>query len=411
MSQIVPANHSESLPGSGNDAPDIILQYWSIIQRHKKFIAIVTLVAMVLAGSITVFVLPKIYESTVTLAPQIASEMGGGLSSILSNAIGGADKAASSLGISLPGAPATPTDMLLAILKSRVMADAVIEKFKLKELYDIETMDKTRKALEGFTSISLTKEKVIKVVVEDTDPQRAADIANFYVSELDRLNQTVIVSKAAHTRKFLQNQLQEAQNKLRQSEEALKEFQTANKAIGMEAQANGLFEATAAIQNQIMAQQIELEIKESFLSQNNPEMERIRSIISELRKQLVALDTGKSGKGMLRGDRLQPALTAVPTLALQYGRLLREVKEQEALMMLMSAEYQQARYSEAQDTPTVQVLDQAVPAELKSRPSGTINTVFAGLAAMIFAICRALWVESRDRRKTGSLERGLDKAA
>ena len=407
----MPANHSESLPDNGDGAPDIIMQYWGVIRRRIMSIAIITVGAMVLAGSITVFVLPKIYESTVTLAPQVESGMGGGLSNILASAIGGADKAASSLGISLPGAPATPTDMLLAILKSRVMADAVIEKFKLKELYEEETMDKTRKALAGSTSISLTREKVIKVVVEDEDPQRAADMANFYASELDRLNQTIIVSKAARTRKFLQNQLQEAQPKLRQAEEALKEFQTANKAFAMESQSLGLFEATAAIQNQIMAQQIELEIKESFLSQNNPEMERIRTIISELRKRLTALDTGKSGKGMLRGDRLQPALTAVPTLALQYGRLLREVKEQEALLMLMSAEYQQARYLEAHDTPTVQILDRAVPADLKSGPSGTINTLFAGLAAMIFSVCWALWVENRDRRKTDPVEIGLDKAA
>ena len=410
MSQIMPANHSESLPGREDGAPDIG-QYWQIIQRHKMLIAKVTVGAMVLAGSITVFLLPKIYESTATLVPQLESETGMGLSGLLANAAGGVDKAAQSLGISLPGAPATPTDMLLAILKSRVIADALIEKFNLKELYDIETMDKTRKALTAATSISLTKEKVIKVVVEDEDPQRAADMANFYVSELDRLNQTVNTTKAAHTRKFLQNQLQETQKKLVQAEEALKEFQTANKAIAMEAQSHGLFDAAAAIQTQIVAQQIELEIKDSFLSQNNPEVERVRSVINELRKQLAALETGKNGKGMLRGDRLNPAVTAVPALALQYGRLLRDVKEQETMLMLMSTEYQQARYLEAHDTPTVQILDSAVPAEVKSRPSGVINTLCAGFVALILSVWRAFWLESRERRKAGSIEMELEKAA
>lgn len=411
MSQIVPANHSGSPTGLAEGAPDILLQYWSMIRRRIKFIALVMLSAMIIAGAVTVFLLPKIYESTVTLAPQVDSGMGGGLSSILAKAAGGVENAANSMGISLPGAPATATDMLLAILKSRVMADAVIEKFNLKELYEEETMDKTRKALAGSTAISLTREKVIKVVVEDEDPQRAADMANFYVSELDRLTQTVNVTKAAHTRKFVQNQLLEAKKKLRQSEDLLKEFQTANKAIAMDAQSHGLFEAAAAIQNQIMAQQIELEIKESFLSPSNPEVERIQSIINELRKQLANLDTGKAGKGMLPGDRLNPAVSAVPALALQYGRLLREVKEQEAMVMLLSAEHQQARYLEAHNTPTVQVLDSAVPAEIKSRPSGTINTLFAGLAAGIISVCLALWMESRDRRKVGSIAMELDKAA
>lgn len=59
MSQIAPANHSEPLPDNGDGAPDIILQYWRIILRRKIPIAMITFGAMILAGSITVFVLPK----------------------------------------------------------------------------------------------------------------------------------------------------------------------------------------------------------------------------------------------------------------------------------------------------------------------------------------------------------------
>jgi tyrosine-protein kinase Etk/Wzc len=409
MSQMMPPNYSETLPNSGDGAPDIV-QYWRMIRHRKKFIAKVTVGAMVLAGSLSFFLLPKIYESTASLAPQLETEKGLGLSSLLA-AAGGVDMAAQNLGISLPGAPATPTDMFLAILKSRVMADSLIGKFNLKEVYDQPIMDKTRKALAGSTSISLTKEKVIKVVVEDEDPQRAADMANFYVSELDRLNQTVNVSKAAHSRKFLQNQLQETKKKLTQAEEALKEFQTANKAIAMQAQSQGLFEAAAAIQAQIMAHQVQLEVMDSYLSQNNPEMERVRSSINELRKQLAALDTGKSGKGMLHSDRLNPAINAVPALVLEYGRLLREVKVQETLFTLISSEYEQARYSEARDTPTVNVLDPAVPAELKSRPITTLNALIGGIMGMIIGVLLAFWLESQDRRKAGHIETVLEKAA
>ena len=409
MSQIVPANHSESLPDSGDGAPDI-MRFWRRIRHRKKLMAMVTFGVTMIAMTMSLLT-PKSYQSTTLLLPQLeAMRGGGGLAGILASA-GGLEGAAKNLGISLPGAPATDVELFMAILKSRTMADTLIKKFNLQEVYGLEQMIDTRRRLEAGTSITMSKEKAVKIVVEDTSPQRAADIANAYVSELDRLNQTLNVTKTAHTRKFLENQLQETQKKLRQSEEALKDFQTANRAISMEAQSQGLFEATAAIQNQIMAQQIELEIKESFLSPNNPEVERIQSIINELRKQLAALDTGKSGKGMLRGDRLQPAIAKVPTLALEYGRLLRDVKVKETLYALLASEYEQAKYQEARDTPTVEILDLAIPAERKSHPINSLNTLMGAIAGMILSVLLALFLEYRDRKKTRSTEMELEKAA
>jgi tyrosine-protein kinase Etk/Wzc len=409
MSQIVPSNHSESLPGNSDNAPDI-MRYWRMIRHRKKLMALVTFVVTMIAMTISLLT-PKSYQSTTLLLPQLEAMRGGlGLSGILASA-GGLEGAARNLGISLPGAPATDVELFMAILKSRTMADIMIKNFNLQEVYGVEEMTEVRKRLEAWTTITMSKEKAIKIVVEDTSPQRAADMANAYVSELDRLNHTLNVTKAAHARKFLQKQLEETQVKLRQSEEALKEFQTANRAISMETQSHGLFEATAAIQNQIMAQQIELEIKGSFLSQNNPEVERISSIINELRKQLAALDTGKTEKGMLRGDRLQPAISKVPTLALEYGRLLRDVKVQETLYTLIAAEYEQTKYQEARDTPTVEILDMAIPAERKSHPINSLNTLVGGVVGVIFSVLLAFFLEYRDRRKTGSIEMELEEAA
>jgi uncharacterized protein involved in exopolysaccharide biosynthesis len=409
MSQIMPANHSESLPGSGDGAPDI-MRHWQKIRHRKKLMAKITVGAMMLA-TVMSLLSEKSYQSTTMLLPQLEAMQGGfGLSGMLA-AAGGIEGAAKNLGISLPGAPATDIELFLAILKSRTMADALIKKFNLQEVYEEEKMIDTRKRLEGWTSITVTKEKAIKIVVEDTSPQRAADIANAYVSELDRLNQTLNVSKAGYSRRFIENHLKETTKTLRQAEEALEEFQTKNKAVSMESQSHALIEAAAMIQGQIMVQQVQLEVMDTYLSPNNPEMERVRSSINELRKQLGALDSGKSGKGMLRGDRLHPAIAAVPALALQYGRLLRAVKVQETLYGLLSSEYEQARYQEARNTPTVEILDLAIPAERKSHPITTLNMLMGGVMGMIFSVLLAFWLEYRDRKKAGPTEMVLERAA
>jgi len=343
------------------------------------------------------FLLPKIYESTATLLPQLESNNGVGLGALFAS--GAASSAAQSLGISLPGSPATPTDVFTAMLKSRIMADDIIRRFDLMEHYETKTMHDARGSLEGATRIVVTKEKVIKVAVEDRDPQLASDIANFYVSNLDRLNQTLSVSKARENRKFIEQRVAETQTALVKVEDALKEFQTQNRTVAIEAQSKAMIEATAMIQAQIMAQEVQLQVMGSYLSSNNPEIARVQSSISELRKQLQIMETGKSGKERLPGDRLRPAITSVPTLALEYGRLARDLKVQETLYALLISQYEQAKLTEARDTPTVQVLDPAIPAERKSRPKILLNVLIAGILSLFVGLFWAFVRGALDRRK------------
>lgn len=345
--------------------------------------------------------MPKIYESTATLLPQLESNTGLGLGTLLASSAAGS--AAQSLGISLPGAPATPMDVFLAMLKSRIMADDVVRELNLMQRYEKTTMQDTRKALEGATSIVVTKEKVIKITVEDKDPKMASDIANLYVTNLERLNQTLSVSKARENRKFIEQRLKETQNALVKVENNLKEFQTQNRTVAIEAQSRAMIEAAATIQAQIMAQEVQLQVMGTYLSAEHPEVSRVQSSLAELRKQLRIMESGKSGKERMAEDRLRPAITSVPALALEYGRLARDLKVQETLYALLMSQYEQAKIAEARDTPTVQVLDPAIPAERKSRPSIRLNVFIAGMLSLLIAICWTFLREAINRQKSQML--------
>lgn len=369
---------------------------WSVISRHGKLIATLTLGSMLIALIVSML-LPKTYESTTALLPQLESKEGGALTALLTaTAAGGM---AQNLGIGLPAIPTTPTDIFVAILKSRVMADDVIARFNLMDRYDEPTMLQTRDELTERVRITVSKEKVIKVVVEDHDPRVAADMANFYVANLERLNRTVNVSKASQNRAFIERRLGETQVNLTKTEEALRDFQTKNKAVAVEAQSKVMIEAAATIQGQITAQEVQLQVMSSYLSQDNPELARVRSSIEELRKQLSVMESGKGGKGMLPGDRLHPAMITVPELALQYGRLFRELKVQETLYTLLTSQYEQAKITEARDTPTVQVLDPAIPADRHSRPRLILNVSLAAVSGFCVALLVAYVVNSRNRTK------------
>jgi uncharacterized protein involved in exopolysaccharide biosynthesis len=394
---------SRSGQSNQTDEPSLF-DYWQVIYRRWK--PIVSFCTVVVGATMVVsFMLPKIYESTASLLPQLESNsgMGMGLGALLSS--GAAGSAAQSLGISLPGAPATPTDVFMAMLKSRIMADDIIRQFNLMEYYEKKTMQDTRVALEGATRIVVTKEKVIKITVEDKDPKLAADITNYYVSNLDRLNQTLSVSKARENRKFIEQRVAETKETMVKVENALKDFQTENRTVAIEAQSKAMIEAAAMIQAQIMAQEVQLQVMGTYLSPDHPEVARIQSSLAELRKQLRMMESGKGGgKERMSDERLHPAITSVPALALEYGRLMRDLKVQETLYALLISQYEQAKLTEARDTPTVQVLDPAVPAEKKSRPRISINMLIAGILSLMIAIFWAFFRESLDRRKALVLE-------
>jgi uncharacterized protein involved in exopolysaccharide biosynthesis len=369
-----------------------LLDYWDIVVRHQRFIGGFCLAGM-LATLIVSLLLPDVYESTASVLPQLEAKENSALAALLTAT--GASGMAQNLGLGLPTMPTTPTDVFVAILKSRLMADEVITRFNLRERYGEDTIVETREDLADRVRITVTKEKAIKVAVEDHDPEIAADMANFYVASLDRLNRTVNVSKAGQNRAFIERRLAETVENMGKAEEALREFQTKNKTVAVEAQSKVMIEAAAILQAQITAQEVQLQVIGTYLAQDNPEVARVRSSIEELKKQLYIMESGKDGKGMFPGDRLHPAMITVPELALQFARLFRQVKVQETLFTLLTSQHEQAKIAEARDTPTVQILDPGIPADKRTRPRPLLYTAIAGVFMLVCGILLAFFREYR----------------
>lgn len=397
MSRLVEPPQVVTVSSVGNGVSLSSNDLWSVLSRRQDVIGIILLISVLGALGVSVFLLPKVYESTATLLPQLDSKEGGSLAALLTAT--GAGGMAQNLGVGLPGIPTTPTDVFVAILKSRTMADEAITKFNLMTVYGERTMHDTRVELAERVRITLSKEKVIRVTVEDRDPQMAADIAAYFVTNLDRLNRILNVSKASHNREFIERRLAETQVSLVKTEEALRDFQTKNKAVAIEAQSKAMIEAAAMIQGQITGYEVQLQVMSAYLSPEHPDLTRVRSSLEELKKQLSLMEVGKDGKGILSVGRLHPSMITVPDLALQYGRLFRELKVQETLYALLTSQYEQAKITEARDTPTVQVLDAPVRADKSIKPRVFFNTVVAGVMGLGFAIAFAYMLEGRTCRK------------
>ena len=77
-------------------------------------------------------------------------------------------------------------DLIVGVLKSRAVAQAVSERFGLMARFKVRYAGDAIKRLQDATTVAISREGVVSVIVEDSDPKLAANMANSYVEEVDR---------------------------------------------------------------------------------------------------------------------------------------------------------------------------------------------------------------------------------
>jgi len=375
-----------------------LLDYWRVIWKYKWLIGILCSTS-VIAAMIFGLLSPKIYESTTTII--IPNESGGGG---LLSAIGASGIAKQMTGISLPSF--TPNrDVFISILKSRILAQTLVDKFNLKDYYKALHIENAINAIISATNVSLSKEGVIEIKVEDVDPKMAADLANGYPKHLDRLMAHYGTGAAGRQRRFIVAQLTKTKADLQKAEETLRKFQEKNKAISIKEQARGAIAAAGQIKGEIMASEVHLQVIRNFATDSNPQVIRLERKIAELKHQLarVQYDTidlpgVTANPGHPKADIYLPP-AQFPKVGLALARLTRDLKVQEEVYMLLTQQLEQSEIAEAKDTPVVQVLDRAVPALRKSKPKIKLQMVLAGAVSLFFGIFLAFFLEYIQRQK------------
>jgi uncharacterized protein involved in exopolysaccharide biosynthesis len=372
-----------------------LLDYCRVVRKHTTLIVSLFLVAVLATLGYSLW-LPDVFESTATI---LTPDERGGRSLGLATALAASGVAQTIPGLSLPSL--TPQrDSFVSILKSRTMGQDVVQHFDLQERYQAAFLSDAVRRLARMTTVTLAKDGVISVRVEETDPQLAAAIANFYVSHLDHMITSLATTEASKQRVFIADRLIETERELRHAEEALRQFQEANKVIALQEQARGVVETAAQLKGEIMASEVQLEVMRKFAAEANPEVVKLKERIQEMKRQLGQMQYGKGwvlpaenhNPGAPRNEIHIP-FAQVPELGLELARLTRDVKVQETVYSLLTQQLEQAKIAEARDMPTVQALDRAVPADRKSKPKIKLNIAVAGITSLLVGALLAFFLE------------------
>lgn len=360
--------------------------YFKVIVKWRRFIVFNTAVITVLAVIISL-VLPKKYTATATLLPPVEQPEILGISSLLGGGLGGMASLAGLQGM------VNPSDVFVKILGSRTVMEGVIKKCGLMEEYGTESTEEALRELDGATSVEAYLEGVITVSVDAKTAILAADIANSYVDELDKFNQEVNMTRGKRNRIFIEDRLEKVKEDLKAAEESLRDFQQRHKTVSLDDEITVAIEAASNLKAEIIAKEVQLGLLRGYATEQSAPVKRLRSEIAQLNRQLREMEYGSKAQSSSTkfGAGFSIPFAKLPAVGLELARLTREATIQGALFELLTQQYEQAKIVEARDTPTVQVLDKAVPPERRSFPQrrklvvvGFVFSVFVGVGLSFF---------------------------
>ena len=359
---------------------------FGILAARAKTILWVVLASAVVSTSIA-FLVPVEYTSeAVILTPQQAQPS---LSALAQLAGVGPGMGLSGFSLLSGFGLRNPSDLYVGILESRTIADSLISRFHLKEVYGDKYLQRTRKRLAHRTKIRTGKDTLIHIEVDDRDPKLAAQLANAYVDELFLRNKNVALTEASQRRLFFEQQLTKEKELLAASEDALRETQQFTGLVEPTGQAEALIRSVSQLHAEILNREAELAGMRTFIAEDNPRLKAVNRELSALRSELAKLENG----AQIAGTPEVP-VGKLPQAALQYLRKYRDVKYHEGLYEALSKQYEAARLDEAKVAPVIQIIDTAVVPERRSWPPRTI-IILTGILLSGLLACSWTLVSSK----------------
>jgi tyrosine-protein kinase Etk/Wzc len=369
-----------------------LVELSALLYRRRSRLLSAAAIAAVVSG-IIVFVIPVRYTAeAVIMTPQQAQSS---LSSFLGPLAGLAPAAgASGLGLLSGLGLRNPADLYVGVLESRTIADTLITKFGLKDVYQVPDYTRARKRLARNTRVESGKDSLIRVRVDDHDAARAAKLANAYVEELSKSNSRLAFTEAGQRRLFFEGQLKNEKDALAEAEIAMRNTQQATGLVAPSGQADVLLRVGAQLHAEILSRETQLEAMKTFAADDNPRLQIVKRELGALHAQLNQLEQGDYKPGTL-----ELPTGRLPEASLQYLRAMRELKYHETLFEVLSRLYEAARLDEAKSSAVIQVVDRAVTPERKTWPP---RALLITITVFVTLLISAFWIVFREQARESS---------
>jgi uncharacterized protein involved in exopolysaccharide biosynthesis len=229
------------------------------------------------------------------------------------------------------------------------------------------------------TAVSIGGDKVtglINIVAQDPDPMFAAELANSHVAELEKMLAKVATTEAQQRRMFYETQITKTQQNLSEAELRYRKAQETSGIQITSMLAESALRTTSELRSKIVSLEIQIQASRQFTTEKNPDVQRASSELSALRTRLIELEQG-TGRSVVT-PRQQETMQA-----------FRELKVQEAMLDAFVRQLEVAKIDEAKDGLPIQVVDSAIPAEIRTAPKRTKLVIAYASGGLILALMLA----------------------
>jgi uncharacterized protein involved in exopolysaccharide biosynthesis len=375
----------------GNEKSNKLEDLLIVLVKYRRLILLNVLIVTI-AAIIISLIIPNKYTATASF---ISPKKKGGLF----GDIGGFSNTIKDLSRTLGGRLGTVSDEAynyLVILQSRTASEKVIKKFNLREVYEIDKdkpYEDVIKALSNYVDINIEDEGNIVISVTDKIPERAAEMANYYVQILNEISTELSVTESRNNREFIEKRFIQAQNDINALEDSMEVFSKKYNVLEMEEQMKAAIEVAAKAKAQLEMAILEREILLRNYGESSPLVIQASIKVDELTNQLTNLKFGED-KNLRSSLNVFVPFEKVPETGVLYIRLMRNYEIQSKILEFIYPIYEQAKIEEQKDMPVVLVVDTAIPPEKKSSPKRSFIVIGAFLVSFLFSVGYVLLKES-----------------
>jgi tyrosine-protein kinase Etk/Wzc len=345
-----------------------------IFLKYKKKIIFITVIVGLIIGLYLYLVADPIFLSSGVV--KTTSKMGG-LSSMLTQNI----TDLGDLG-DLTGGSSAGKELALYenILTSRRCLEEAIIKFKLNDEWKFRFMqDAVRNFKEEVLSVS--KDKIagtMEIGVFDKDPERAREIVEFLIYQLNKINIELNVTNAKANREYIEQRYYLIRQDLRNFEDSLRIYQDIH-GIAPDIKAKAIIQSVVQLEAEEKSEEVKLDLMNKMLSPGEPEIMIQKEKIASLKNQINKINESDD-------ETLNFHLKGAPEVILNYLRLVREVEIQNKMLIYIMPLYEQAKIEEKKETPSVLVLDKPVVPERKTKPKRVVTILLFMFVAFIISL-------------------------
>jgi len=284
----------------------------------------------------------------------------------------------------------TPADNLKTYLELNRTLGAIVDRFDLIAEYEAPHRERAIELLGENTNIELEREGSVIIEIAGSSPQQAADMVNTIMAEVDGFNRQLKSKQATKLREFLERRLQVRRDELRKARTVLLEFERANGLVNLATQTQAIVDVAKSLVGRLSMVEVELDVLDHWVQPDNEQRLELELRRQALREQLQQLAVGAGKEAPMLG----PSLQTVPQLGFRYAELTLDLQIRQEVALFLGSKLEEARYREHLNTPTLHILDQAVPPETRSAPRRTLMTVIALALSLVLSTILAFTFES-----------------